>query len=147
MRRPEAFEIFWIAAGGDRRERAAVKGALKADDPIPFRMAADELIAARGLDRAFHRLGAGIGEEHQIGKACCGKPRAKPFRLRNLEKIGDVPELLALLGQRLDEMGMGMADADDGNAGAEIEIFLAVRRVEPGALAPLESEIEARIGG
>ena len=54
--------------------------------------------------------------------------------------------LRGLLGQRRDEMRMGVAERVDRDAGAEIEISLAVAAVEPGALAPLEGELGARIG-
>ena len=40
---------------------------------------------------------------------------------------------------------MGMAERIDGDAGGEIEIALAVGREQPSALAPLESEVDARI--
>ena len=36
-RRPEAFEIFRIAAGRERRQRAAVEGALEGDDAVALR--------------------------------------------------------------------------------------------------------------
>ena len=68
-RRPEAFEIFRRAGRGQRRQRAAVKRAFEGDDAVALGMALGGVIFARDLDRAFHRLGAGIGEEHEVGKA------------------------------------------------------------------------------
>ena len=56
--RPEAFEILVLAAGCDGRKRAAVEGALESDGAIALRIAGHKVIAARGLDRAFQRLGA-----------------------------------------------------------------------------------------
>ncbi len=38
-RRAETFEIFGIAAGSERGQRAAVEGALDGDDPPALRMA------------------------------------------------------------------------------------------------------------
>jgi len=73
-RRAEAFEIFLVAGGGDRRQRAAVKGALEGDDAITLRLAGGILIFARHLDAALDRLGAGILEEHQIGEAEFAQP-------------------------------------------------------------------------
>ncbi len=109
-RRAEALKIFRIATRRDGRHRPPVEGALERDDPVALRMAANELIAACGLDRAFHRLGAGIGEEDEIGEACRDQPRAELFGLGNFEKVGHVPQFLALLLQRLDEMRMRMAE-------------------------------------
>jgi hypothetical protein len=57
-----------------------------------------------------------------------------------------VPELLRLLGQRRDHVRMRVAERVDGDARGKIEIALAFSRVQPSALAPLESEVDARIG-
>ena len=53
--------------------------------------------------------------------------------------------MLGLLGQRLDQQRMGMAEHIDRDAGREVEIALAVGRGQPGALAPLEGEVGTRI--
>ncbi len=45
-RRAEAVEIFLLAAGGERRQRAAVEGAFEGDDAVAFRRAARRLIFA-----------------------------------------------------------------------------------------------------
>src|SRR6185437_2821144 len=61
--RTEAFEIFLLAAGGERRQRPAVEGAFEGDDAMALRRTVRRMIFARHLDAAFHRLGAGIAEE------------------------------------------------------------------------------------
>ena len=66
--------------------------------------------------------------------------------LRDAEQVRGVPELSGLLGQRRDEMRMGVAERVHRDAAAEVEISLAVARHEPGALAPLEGDVGARIG-
>ena len=73
------------------------------------------------------------------------QPLGQPLAFRDAVQVGDVPELLGLLGQRLDQMRMGVAERVDRDAGGEIEVALAVGRDQPGALAPLESEVDARI--
>jgi hypothetical protein len=40
---------------------------------------------------------------------------------------------------------MGMTECVDGNAGGKVEVAIAVSGDQPGALAPLESEIDTRI--
>ena len=75
--RAEAFEIFRVAGGGERRQRAAVEGAGEGDDPDPLGLAVDEMVAARRLDGALDRLGAGIGEEDLVGKGRAA-PGARP---------------------------------------------------------------------
>ena len=49
----ETFEIFRLAAGRDRRQRAAVEGAFEGDGAEALRMAVDIVIAARRLDGAL----------------------------------------------------------------------------------------------
>ena len=56
-----------------------------------------------------------------------------------------MPELGALARQRLDEMGMRIAERGDRDAAAEIEIALAVGRGQPAAFALLEGDVGARI--
>ena len=144
--RAEAFEIFFLPAGGERGQRAAVEGALEGDDPIAFRCAVRRVVFARHLDGAFHRFGAGIAEEDDVGEARVAQPLRNAFGLGHLIEIGDVPELLRLRGQRGDHARMRVPQRIDGDPGGEVEIALAVGRDEPNALAPLESKVRARIG-
>ena len=96
-RRSEAFEMLGLAAGSDRGERPAMEGAVEGDEPVALGRAMLEVIAARCLDRAFDRLGAGIGEEHHVGEGCGGEPRGEPLLLGDAMQIGDMPELFCLL--------------------------------------------------
>ena len=146
-RRTKPFQVFLLPARRERRQRAAVKRPLEGDDPKALGLAADRVILARGLDRAFECLGAGIGEEHQVGERRRAQPFGEPLSLRNAEQVGDVPELLRLLAERLDQMRMRVTERVHRHAGREIEIALAVRRDEPSAVTPLEGEIGARVGG
>ena len=114
--RTKAFEIFFLSAGGERGQRAAMERALEGDDAVALRPSARRLVFARGLDRAFHRLGAGIAEEHHVRKACIAQPPGDALGFRDLIEIGDVPQLLRLLGQRGDKMRVRVPERVDGNA-------------------------------
>ncbi len=103
-------------------------------------MALGIVIAARGLDRAFERLGAGIGEEHLVGEGGVDQPLAERLLAGDLVEVGQVPDLVGLLLQRLDQMRMAVAERVDRDAGAEIEISLAVFGDQPDALASLEPQ-------
>ena len=144
--RAEAVEVFLLTARSERRQRPAVKRALEGNDAVAFRRTVRGVIFARGLDRAFHRLGAGIAEEHHVGEARLAQPRRDPLGLRNLVKIGDVPELCGLFGERGNQPRVRMAERVHGNAGREIQIAVAVGRGQPNALPPLEGEVNARVG-
>jgi len=99
------------------------------------------------LDREFSRFGAGIREEHRLGEGRRHERFGERLLAGDLVEIGDVPELAGLFRQRLDECGMGMAEHVDGDARPEVEVALAARGFEPGALAGLEGERGAGIGG
>ncbi len=105
-------------------------------------MALGGVIFARDLDRAFHRLGAGIGEEHEVGKALLAQPRREPLAIRALEQVRHVPQFGRLFLQRRDQMRMAMAERVHRDAGGEIEIALAIGRDQPRAFAALETEID-----
>ena len=102
--RPEAVEMLLLAAGGERRQRAAVEGPLERDDPVALGRPARRLIFAHHLDGAFHRFRAGIGEEHGVGEARGAQPVRQPLAFRNAVKIGDMQQLLGLLADGLDNL-------------------------------------------
>src|SRR6185437_15826228 len=93
----ETLEVFLVAGRRDRRQRAAVEGALERNDAIAFRLAVGRLVLTRDLDRAFNRLGAGILEEHGVSEGRRAQPVGQPLAFRNAVQIRDVPELLRLL--------------------------------------------------
>ena len=133
-----AFKVFLLAAGGDRRQRAAVEGALEGDDAVALRLAVDVVVAARRLDGAFQRLGAGIGEEHLVGEGGVRQPFTEPRLPRDLVEIGDMPQFGCLLGERGDQVRMAMAERIHGDAAGEIEISLALFGHQPSALPVVE---------
>jgi hypothetical protein len=109
-------------------------------------MIIDGVELARSLDRAFHRLGAGIGEEHVIGKALRAQPIGELFLLGDAEQIGDVDRLLRLRGDCGRDLRMRVAERVHGDAGGEVEIALAVGGGEPCALAVIERKVNTREG-
>src|SRR5206468_2656335 len=139
QRRAKAFEIFGRAGRSQRAQRTAVERALEGDEAIALGMALGCVIAARDLDRAFHRLGAGITEEHEIGKALLAQPRGELVAVRAPKQVRHVPELCRLLLQRLDQMRMGMAERVHRDPRREVEIAVAIGGDEKGALTALEA--------
>ena len=123
-----------------------MESAFKGNDAVAFGMIVRRLVFTCHLDRAFHRLGAGIAEEHHVREARFAQTLRDALGFGNLIEIGDVPYLLRLLGQSRDKLRMSVTQGVDRNAGREIEIAIAVCRNEPSAFAPLKSEVDARIG-
>jgi hypothetical protein len=142
QRRPKTLEIFGGPGRGQRRQRAPVKRAVEGDDAIALRVAFGGVMSARDLDRAFHRLGAGVREKHQVGKARFAQPCREPLAIRTLEQVRHVPQFRRLFLQRCDQMRMGVAQRIHRDARGEIEIAFAVGRYQPRAFAALEAEID-----
>ena len=102
------------------------------------------VVLTRALDGAFHGFGAGITEEHEVGEACRTQPLCDALGFWNLVKVGDVPQLLRLLGQGGDEMRVRVPESVHGDAGGKVEVAFAVRRREPNAFASLKGEVHTR---
>ena len=145
-RRPEALEVFLVAGGGERRQRAAVERAGAANQPHALGMAGLGVVFARDLDRGFHRLGARVAEEGGVGEGNGGEALGGTILSGDLVQVGGVPQLPRLGDQRLDQMRMGVAEHRHGDAAGEIEEFPAVGGEEIGAVAPLERQIGPSIG-
>ena len=144
--RAEAFQIARIAARCDGAQGPAMEGAGKGDDFVAIHLALGPEIGPRGLDRAFKRLGARIGEEHRIREGGIDQALGQPLLLGNGKDIGGVPDLVGGAFECRDEMRVAMPQGIDGNAGMEIEIVAALLVVKAHAFAPLKGEFGAGIG-
>ena len=109
--RTEAVEMLLVLGRRERRQGPAVERALEADDAVALGMAVGGLVLAHHLDDAFHRLGAGIGEKHLVGEGHRAQPLGQPLAFGDAIEIGDVDDLLGLLGDRLDHMRMAWPSA------------------------------------
>ena len=145
--RTEALDVFLLATRGDRREGAAMEGALEGDQPIALGMAVMGMVLAHRLDAALDRLGARIAEEDRVSEAVLGEAPRQSLAFGNAEDVGDVPQLLRLLGQRGDQPGMRMAQRGDGDAAHEVQVASAVGPMQIRALPALDGEVEPGIGG
>ena len=105
-----------------------MEGALEGDHAEALGLAGGELVAARHLDRALHRLGAGVGEEHGVGEGRVDEPLGQPLAAGMRNRLEMCQSFFGLLGERLDQMRVRMAERVHGDAGGEIEVARAVRR-------------------
>ena len=83
------------------------------------------MIAARDLHRAFNRLCAGIGEEHIVGEGFLAEPRCEPLLPGDAMQIGHMPQFFGLLGERVDEMRMRVAERRHRDTRGEVEKTVA----------------------
>ena len=86
-RRPKTVEVFLVSGGGERRERAAMKGAFERDDAVALRAPVRRLVFTCRLDRTLHGLGAGILEKHHVGETCRAQAVGDPVGFRDLVEI------------------------------------------------------------
>ncbi len=145
--RAEAGQVLLLVARRDGRQRAPVEAAFEGDDPVAFRMAVMAMEFARGLDRAFQRLGAGIAEENLVGEGRGAKARGEPLLAGDIIEVRCVPELAGLLAQGADQMRVRMTEHRHGHARAEIQISLAAQCIESGSLASVEGNIGSGVCG
>ena len=143
--RTEPGHIAGVAGGVHRRVGSAMEGAVEADDVDPFWLAIGRMVFAGGLQRAFDRLGPGVGEEADVSETDLAQALGQRLLVRNPIEVGNVPELLALRLEGLDQGGMRVAERVHCDAGHAVEIGLAFGGVEAHAAASLERQRGAAV--
>ena len=127
--RPEAGALRRLARDRQRAERAAVEGAVERH----------HLVApgclARPLEGSFDRFGARVAEERLRAAEAVGEARRKGLHRLGPVEVRDVPQLVELLVRRGERRGVAVPEADDRDAGEQVEVALAVGVDEPGAVA------------
>ena len=139
--------LLGVLAGGERQraEGAAVEAA---EEPDEARPPGD---VARQLQRAFHRLGAGLADEaHRrfAQRRHGGEAFAQPGHLLVPVVAGDVQEFRGGILHRLDHLRVRMAGGAHRDAGHEVEEAVAVHVPHLGAAAVRHHErVVARVRG
>ncbi len=144
--RSEAVLALGLVARRHGGEGAAVEGGGHHHDPVALRAALVELVAPRDLDRALVGFRTRVAEEHGIGEGRLGQALGELLLPLDAIEVRGMPELARLGLQRLDQMRMAVPERADRDPGGEVEESSSVRRVQPGAFAPLEHDIKPRIG-
>lgn len=106
---PEAIGILRLAADVDGEQGAPVEAVAGGDDLVLLRAVDIVGVAASQLEGRLVGLGAGVGEEHPLGEGGVHQlARQAQGRLVG-EDVGNVPDALGLLGERLDQRRMRVA--------------------------------------
>ena len=145
--RAEAFAILVLRAGIDAAQRPAMEGSSEGQDADALGLAFRPVIAAGDLDAAFDRLGAGVGEEGVVGEGEVDIALREALLPRHAIHVRCVPELVGLVGKRLDQRGVCMPQRIDRDTGDEIEIGSALVVIETHALASLQHDRSRAVDG
>ncbi|MNS92713.1 hypothetical protein D3C72_1268570 [compost metagenome] len=123
--RLEAFRVLGLAADGDRKQGAAVEGAEARDDARLVRSELGVRVLARQLQGRFVGFRARVAEEGAVGEGRFRqRQRQAQDRLVGVA-VAQMPQIIDLLGQHVDQRRMAVTEAVDGDAGGEIEVMLA----------------------
>jgi len=139
----EALLVLRLAGGGHGGERPAVERVLHGDDLVP---AVHGAPLAGELEEALVGFGAGVAEEDLAAEGESGNLLGQPGLELVVEQVRAVHQRAGLLGDGGDDGGMAVADVVDGDAGHEIEVFLAGVVPDGHARAAHEGE-PGRVGG
>ena len=117
-----------------------MKSAAESDNLIAVYVALGPVIFACGLERAFDRLGAGIGEKDPVRERQALAHLARQFfRRGDSEHVGCVPKLPGLFVQGLNHGWMRMAQSAHRDTSDEIKIGFSVFGKQTHTLSTLES--------
>src|SRR5882724_6830867 len=138
--RSEAVLVLVLAGGGERAERATVKGIAEGDDALSLGLTFGVKVPARELQSGFDRLGARVAEKSAIHAR-------QPAQLFGQAHVGlvvkivrDVEQLARLFGDGLGKLGVRVAQGADGNARIHVEVTLARYIPQLAALPAREHE-------
>ena len=146
-RRTEALGVLGLAADADGEQGTTVEAVAAGDDLVLVGTKVVVRPTPRQLERRLVGLGAGVDEQHTVGKGRRHQLGCQPQGRFVGHDIGHMPELLRLLGQHLDQLRVGMAQRVDRNATGQIDIFPALLIPQARTLAAHRNHIHGGVIG
>ena len=124
QQRLEIVPVLGLPGDRERAQRAAVEGVLQRDDLV---LVGADLAAVRAdhLQRAFHGLGAGVGEEAALEPADLGQPLGQRSLVLVVVEVRRVDQQAGLLADDLHDARMRVAERVDADAGDQVQVALA----------------------
>ncbi len=119
----EAIGVGCLATDADGKEGTTVEALIEGDDLGLLLAELLDGVAAGQLEGRFVRFGAGVAEVDLVGEGGGDQfPGQTQGRLVG-HHIGEVPQLFALGFQRLDQLGMTVTQAVNGDATGEVDVL------------------------
>ena len=119
------FAVFRLAAYRYGKQRAAVESVYTGDNLVFVAAKTVACVFTCQFQRRFIGFRAGIAEKYFVGKAVLHQSFRQGLRRFGGVNIGNMPKFAGLLGKRLHQFGMTMAERIHGNAPRQIQIFTA----------------------
>ena len=119
--RPETVGVLRLTADADGEQGTTMETVGSRDDLVLVRAKTVMSDAPRQLERSLVGLGAGVAEEHALGKGRLDQFLAQAQGRLVGEHVGDVPEDVGLLGQRGDQRRVAVAEHVNGDTAGEID--------------------------
>ena len=124
--RTKAVGILRLAANGNGKEGASVKGVMEGDDFGFVRAMTRGCVVARQLKGGFVGFGAGVHKQHAFGEGGIDDLTPQTQRRFVGEHVAGVPQRFALRFQRVHQRRMAMAQRRHRNTACEINILVAL---------------------
>ena len=119
--RPETIGVLGLATNADGEQGTTVEAVERGDDLVLLRTETVMGDAAGQLEGGLVGLGAGVAEEHALGEGGIDQLVGQAQGRLVGEHVGDVPQGVGLLGQRLDQCRMAVTEGVDGDAAGEVD--------------------------
>ena len=119
----EAIGVGCLATDADGKEGTTVEALIEGDDLGLLLAKLFDGVAASQLESGFVRFGAGVAEVDLVGEGGGNQLLGQTQGRLVGHDVGEVPQLLALGFQGLDQLGMTVTQTVDGNATGEVDIL------------------------
>ena len=124
-KRLKTLVILGLTRGGNRADRATVKGIVHGDETILSTSDSVPPLASK-LERRFPRLSAAVAEEDPIGERTVHQRTCQPRRGERVVEIGHMHQLPRLYLDRLEHVIVTVSESVDRQTADEVQVSIAI---------------------